>query len=538
MDGKRIQELSIHAFIKLNGIKNEVGNPIDFKDHPFLWDIYKDFSPKLVVTKAAQVGATTMETIKLLWAVRNRGLDAIYCLPTYEDVNTLVGSKVNRIIAQNPIFQQWTSDKDTIDQKQIGDHYIHWRGTWTSKAAIMVSSDWNLYDEIDACKPDVVEQYATRLQHSPYKYEHYFSHPSAQGTGIDRYWERSNQRHWFVSCSNPGCCREQYLSWPESIDEERGQFVCKFCKGELSDNDRRRGRWIARYKDREYSGYWIPLLICPWVSAREILSYKKDKSEEYFANKVLGIPYTGGGNKLTRQHFFQNLTEENLYPETNERCVMGLDTGTQLYFVLMSERGMFHYGVAKDYTEIEEMIKRWPRMMVVADQGGDLIGVRALKEKYPGRVYLCVFTENKNTKEEAKWGRKDDEGWVQVDRNRTMSEVVASFQDKRIPVMGKEEDWAEYFSHWNNLTRVNIFDPVTNTLRSRKWVKNGQSDFPFATLYARIGLDRFVGIGSILMPKTGTGIQEQPNILPGKRMKQTKPIELILEDTKSKDWRI
>lgn len=520
---RTLSELSIHAFILEHGIKNETGIKIDFKDHMFLFDPYTDFSSKLVITKAAQIGATTMEIIKVLWGVKNLGLDAIYTLPTYEDVNTLVGSKVNRIIAQNPIFQKWTKDKDTIDQKMIGDHYIHFRGTWTSKAAIMVSSDWNLYDEIDASKPDVVEQYATRLQHSKYKYEHYFSHPSAQNTGIDRFWEKSDQKHWFIRCG--GCNEEQYLSYPESIDAEFeehgkvvGRFKCKRCQATITDDMRRRGRWIARFKDREYSGYWIPLLICPWVSAQEILSYHKDKSEEYFYNKVLGLPYVGGGNKLTRQHFFQNLTEENLYPATNDRVVMGLDTGTQLYFVLGSEKGMFHYGVAKDYEEIEQMMKRWPRMIVVADQGGDLIGVRQLKEKYPGRVYLCVFTENKTTKEEAKWGRKDDAGWVQVDRNRTMSEVVASFTDKRIPVQGSESDWNEYFMHWENLTRVNIYDPVTNTLRSRKWVKNGQSDFPFATLYMRVGLDRFGGLGVVLQPREKFDIKASPTILPGNKM--------------------
>lgn len=508
-----MERISIHRWIQKHGIRNETGNLIDFKDHMFLFDIYRDFSPKLVVMKAAQVGATTMETLKLLWAVKNRGLDAIYCLPTYEDVNSLVGSKVNRIIAQNPILQQWTKDKDTIDQKQIGENYIHWRGTWTSKAAIMVTSDWNLYDEIDACKPDVVEQYATRLQHSKHKYEHYFSHPSAQGTGIDKYWEKSDQKHWFVKCSH--CDSEQYLEWPRSIDSDKELYVCKVCGKEITDSDRRKGRWVSRFKGREYSGYWIPLLICPWVSAKEILSYHKDKSEEYFYNKVLGLPYVGGGNKLTRAHFFQNLTQENLYPDTNERVVMGLDSGTQLYYVLGGEKGMFHYGIAKDYGEIDQMMKRWPRMIIVADQGGDLIGIRALKEKYPGRVFLCVFTENKNTKEEAKWGRKDDTGWVQVDRNRTMSEVVASFQDKRIPVMGTETDWNEYFNHWENLTRVNVMDPVTNTLRTRKWVKNGQSDFPFATLYMRVGLDRFGGIGAILTPKEQGSLPPSPTILPG-----------------------
>lgn len=511
-----LSDISIHAWIQENHIKNETGVPIDFKDHMFLFDIYRDFSPKLAIMKAAQVGATTMECLKTLWGVKNKGLDSIYVLPTYEDVNTMVGSKVNRIIAQNPILQQWTKDKDTIDQKQIGEHYIHFRGSWSQKAAIMVSSDWNCYDEVDACKPDIVEQYSTRLQHSKYKYEHYFSHPSAPNTGVDKYWQKSDQKYWFVLCK--ACSIEQYLSWPESIDTENQRFICKNCHGVLTDDDRRRGRWVAKYKDREYSGYWIPLLICPWVSAKEILSYHKDKSEEYFYNKVLGLPFVGGGNKLTRQAFTQNLTDDNLYPDSSERVVMGLDTGTQLYYVLGSERGIFHYGVAKDYTEIEDLMARWPRMIVICDQMGDLIGSRALREKYPGRVWLCLFGEDRKTKELVRWGKHDEQGAVIADRNRTLQLVVDEFTSKRIKVMGKEEDWDEYMIHWDNLTRIKEYDTKTNILKAKKWVKNGQSDFPFATAYWRIGMDRFGSGGRILMPRENNKIPISPTIQPGNKV--------------------
>lgn len=529
----QLSDISIHAFIQENNIKNETGVPIDFKDHMFLFDIYRDFSPKLVVMKAAQVGATTMEVIKTMWGVKNKGLDAIYTLPTYEDVNTMVGSKVNRIIAQNPVLQLWTYDRDTIDQKQIGDHYIHFRGTWTQKAAIMVSSDWNLYDEIDASKPDVVEQYATRLQHSKYKYEHYFSHPSAQGTGIDKYWEKSDQKHWFIKCD--GCLQEQYLSYPESINEELQAFVCKVCGERISDDARRRGRWVAKYKNREYSGYWVPLLICPWVSAKEILSYHKDKSEEYFYNKVLGQPFVGGGNKLTRTAFTQNLTDENLYPDASERVVMGLDTGTHLYYVLGGEKGLFHYGVAKDYTEIEDLMARWPRMTVICDQMGDLIGSRALREKYPGRVWLCLFGEDRKTKELVRWGKSDETGAVIADRNRMLQLVVDEFTSGRVSVMGTEEDWDEYLIHWNNLTRVKEYDSVTNQLKSKKWIKNGQSDFPFATAYWRIGMMRFSDNGSVLRSAESLKAKKALEIQPDGKANFPNPFD---PKNKPKDWRV
>ncbi len=509
----KLEEISIHAFIQKYGIKNETGVAIDFKDHMFLFDIYRDFSKKLVVTKAAQVGMTTCEIIKVLWGVKNLRLDAIYTLPTFSDVNIMVGSKVNRIINQNPILQEWVKERETLDQKQVGKNYIHFKGTWTEKAAMMIPSDWNLYDEIDASNQAVIEQYATRLQHSKYKYEHYFSHPSAQNTGVDKYWQKSDQKHWFVLCV--GCGVEQFLTWPQSIDGERGVFVCRFCDREISNDARRRGRWVSRFKGREYSGYWVPLLICPWVSAKEILSYHKDKSEEYFYNKVLGLPFVGGGNKLTRTAFTQNLTQENLYPDASEKVVMGLDTGTQLYYVLGSEKGIFHYGVAKDYEEIEDLMARWPRMTVICDQMGDLIGSRALREKYPGRVWLCLFGEDRKTKELVRWGKNDETGAVIADRNRLLQLVVDEFTSGRIAVMGTEEDWDEYLIHWNNLTRIKEYDSVTNQLKAKKWVKNGQSDFPFATAYWRIGMIRFSETGTVLRgsdtPKGKKAIEIQPD---------------------------
>lgn len=526
----KLEDISIHAFIQTHNIKNETGTPIDFRDHMFLFDIYRDFSPKLVVMKAAQIGATTMEVIKTIWGVKNRGLDAIYTLPTYEDVNTMVGSKVNRIISQNPVLQEWTKDRDTIDQKQIGDHYIHFRGTWTQKAAIMVTSDWNLYDEIDASKQDVIEQYATRLQHSKYKYEHYFSHPSAQGTGIDKYWERSDQKHWFITCK--ACSSEQYLSWPQSINAAKGTFVCKKCGGEIMDDDRRRGRWVARFRDREYSGYWVPLLICPWVSAKEILSYQKDKSEEYFYNKVLGLPYIGGGNKLTKAHFVQNLTTENLYPENpNERVIIGVDTGKQLHYVVGGKKGIFYYSTAKDYDEIESLLHRWPRAIAVIDQGGDLIGSRKLREAYPGRVFLCTFGADRKTQQLVRWGSRDENGAVTADRNRTIQLVVDEFVDRRLPVMGSETDWYDYWLHWNALTRIKEIDQTSGAEKRKIWVRNGDDHWALATVYWRVGFDRFCRDGEIIMPQKDIGIPIQPEVYPDKTMDN-----MILPDKHQPLW--
>jgi len=426
---------------------------------------------------------------------KNLGFDIIYTLPTESDVHEFVGGKVNRIIAQNPILQEYVTDKDTIEQKRVGENLIYYRGTWTQKAAIMVSSDYNCYDEVDASKQDVIEQYATRLQHSPHKYEHYFSHPSAQGTGVDRYWERSDKKHWFIRCHK--CNLEQYLSWPESIDDKTKTFVCKGCHKELTNEERRVGKWKPTAQG-EFSGYWIPLLIAPWVTAKEILDYHKFKSEEYFYNKVLGLPYVGGGNKLTKAALMRNLTPELLTPERGERVVIGVDTGKQNHFVCGTERGIFYYGESKGYEEIERLFERWPRSIAVIDQGGDITAPRALREKYPGRVFLCTYGEDRKTKELFRWGKRDEDGAVVADRNRTIQLLVDEFTDARIPLQGNENDWYDYWLHWNNLTRIKEFDDKSGAFKRYIWVRNGDDHWAHATVYFRVGISKFSSTGEVM----------------------------------------
>jgi len=521
-----LEELSIHAFINKYEIKNEQGTPIDFHNHLFLFDIYRDFSQKMCIMKAAQIGATTAEVIKSLWGVKNKGIDSIYILPTDTDVNSMVGSKVNRIIAQNPIFQQWTKDKDSVEQKQIGTNYIHYKGSWTQKAAIMVTSDWNCYDEVDACKQDVVEQYSTRLQHSKYKWEHYFSHPSSVGTGVHKYWEKSDQKHWFITCGS--CKKEHYMEWPKSFDQNKEVYICKYCGHELTDEERRVGRWVKKYKDREYSGYWIPLFIAPWVSAKDIIGYYKEKSEEYFYNKVLGLPYVGGGNKLTKAHLMQNLTgEEIITPDDNERIIIGVDTGNNVHYVVGCSQGIFYYSyfskgelnsTIDKYQELEHLMKRWPRSIVIIDQGGDITGSRALRERYPGRVFLCSFGTDRKTKELIRWGKNDEDGSVIADRNRCIQMVVDEFIDGRIPLQGNEADWYDYYLHWNSLTRIKEFDQKTMEVKRKVWVRNGADHWSMATVYWRIGLARFGNMEHKVLGEAPEGIEESPVVYPGDKM--------------------
>jgi len=478
-----LEMADIHIFNEVNQIKNESGKVLDFKNHAFLWDIYSDMSPHQAVRKCAQIGFSTTAIIKSLWLAKSRKMDMIYTMPTYSDMHTFVTGKVNRIIEQNPVLQQWTQDKDTIEQKRIGDSVIYYRGTWSEREALSVSSDLNVHDEVDRSNLKVVEQYYSRLQHSDYAWQWMFSNPSVPEMGVDKLWSRSDQKHWFIKCEH--CGKQQYLTMANIIKVgEHYIYGCVKCHKEM---DRHHGEWVKRWSEsKEVSGYWISLLMAPWVTADNIKLLERTKTPEYFANFVLGAPYVGSGNVVTKDIILRNLTDK--INKQQGRIVIGVDTGIKIRYVIGNKEGLFYYGECDNYDELDRLMKRWPRAVMVADQGGDIIGIRQLRDKSRNRVFLAYYREDRNKDELFDWDENDSR--VTIDRNRTIQLLVDELTDKRLPIFGNETDWYDYWLHWSHIYRTSEENRLGVTVS--RWQRTDRDDWVHATVYFRAGIDRFM----------------------------------------------
>lgn len=504
-------------------ILNEKGEPIEFENHPYLEDIFLDQSPRLTIMKAAQVGLTTLSMLKNHYDAKRHKMDIIYTLPTDNDVRIMVAGKLNRILKNHQGLVEDVADKDSVESKRVGDSMIYFRGTWTKKAAMMVTSDRLVHDEKDTSKLDIIADYQARLQHSKFKQTHTFSHPSLPETGVHADWLKSDQKHWMIKCK--WCKHWQTITWdiddPKnmSIDLNRVIFQCKKCHEEITDSMRANGQWVAwKPENTEWSGYWVPWLICPWVTAYDVVKKFRDPetTQEFWYTKVLGLPYSDAQSKLLREHFFQNLTGKSWAPGEDERVILGIDTGLRLDYVLGNNKGLFMHGDCNDYDTLDAYMRRWPRCIAIIDQGGDLIGSRKFYERWPGRVVLCALTGEQKGKELVKWGKGDEFGSATADRNRMIQLVVGEFRDKRIPVHGNENDWFEYWSDWNHLSRIKVLDPDTNQVKAYKWVRSGRDHRALATIFWRVGMRRFAGTGDIIMPDRGRKSPQSYMINPNK----------------------
>lgn len=486
VNGVSLAELSMYdigIFLEHYGITNDQGDKLNFSNHPFLWEVYRDFSARQAILKAAQIGFSTTVINKSLWLAHSRKMDIIYSLPTQDDARSFVGGKVNRLIANNPIYGKWTVDHDTIEQKKIGESMIYYRGTWIEKAAIMIPADLYISDETDRSKQETVKLFQSRLQHSKYAWEWYFSNPSAPGVGVDQWWQKSDQKHWFLKC--PHCGNWDFIKM-ENIMGNPPYFGCLKCKKELQ-RGRIKGEWVKRWSHNDaVSGYWIPLLICPWVSAAQVLEKKDIQSEEQFTNFVLGLPYVGRGNTLTQQSLFQNLT-----PVINPqdcRPIIGVDNGTKITIVIGNRHGLFYNGLADDFSVLENIMTKFPNAMMCIDPHGNEIASRKLQERFQGRVYRVYSTTPRQNDQIAKWN--DAEQTVLIDRDKIIQLVVDEFTEKRIPMQGDSTDWMDYWKHWARLYRTVEETPLG--IEKYHWSKSDTpSDYPFSTFYWRVMMDRF-----------------------------------------------
>ena len=518
-----LDQLSIHAFIQNNQIKTETGKELDFKTHRYLFDIYRDNSPYLCCIKAGQIGFSTMAIIKTIWIAKYKKLNIIYILPTVEMMQKFVGSKVNPLGQQNPIISSFMRDKDSVSQKQVGENFINYVGAQTSLSAIMLSADMLISDEHDKSPQNILETFDSRLQHSEFGWKWVFSNPTIPDFGVDRHWNMSDKKKWHIKHA----CQEIYVFDEDCIDYDQEKYICPKCKGEIAYEDIRRGEWVATAEGK-WSGYWIPLWINPMMKASKIAEKKRNNTKEYFANFVAGLPYINTSDALS-----QKIMESNLIDKANQqegRIIIGCDTGHNIHVTLANKDGIFFHqyipSIAENptpgydpYDELEKFLIRFPRSILVSDQGGDLIGIRKLQAKYRGRVFLCWFVKETRNQQIIRWVDEEDGkivGKVLVDRNRMVQTVVDEWKEQRFPIYGKKEDWQPFFEHCLNIYRVQEIKGEENDPQyGWRWVwkRKGADHFLMSTVYARVGIDRFAQDLATVIKKGGVmqGVEKAGN---------------------------
>lgn len=515
---------SILQWVIERGIVSEKGEAFSFHDRPWLIDILTDQNPEIVVTACAQVGKTVTFIIKILYAIKHMGLQVIYTMPTDDDVRETVASKVNKLIsANNHEFEGM--DSDSIERKEINGRFVFFKGTVSKTAAISTTADLLVHDELSRSDQLAIHTYKSRTKASPYKGRWLFSNPGTERDELDLAWEKSDKKEWVIEC--PHCKDRHFLSFPESVDQERKCYICKECKAPISDDVRRKGKWEAQNKVSKISGYHISHLMCCWISAEEIIEDSKG-DPAYFNNFVLGKPYSPGDVSITKSTILDIWTPKEL---DNGKRYIGIDVGNLKHYVVRSDKGIVKLGRFSQWSELDDILTYWKPVSGVIDAMPDNVAARHYVATYP-YMRMSYFQENMSNPQTIVWWGKSTEpdspsnkqGIVYSHRYRILDQMFTEMVEAKWLIGVPSDDMFRLFiKHYETMRRAK----VTNAkgIEQYTWESTtSENHFVFADLYSYLAmlgqgsgeffgqptyeLQTFIGVDNKMRKSLGDMIEE------------------------------
>lgn len=502
-----------------NEFINENQKPFEFDLHRFMLQPYSDSSPDQVIMKSAQVGWSVAAILKAIHACALLKLNVIYVLPTRNASSEFVVPKVNPMLQRNPKLALLVKNTDNKSLKQIADRWLYFRGSQHMGEAVSTSADVIIADEYDLCSQPVLSAMRSRLQASQYRWYWKFSNPTLPGFGVHELFQDSDQMHWFVTC--PHCSHEWFLDFEHDehsknhyVDETRAVFACGACKGILSDDDRQRGRWVAKYPSRTRRGYWLNQLMVPWVSAELILQQQNDMDIQSFHNMVLGLPYQASEFMINRESILR-ATHPALADKVD--VVIGCDSGKEKHWVMGNPEGIFTYGKTTEWDDVEHLINMYNATAVI-DALPDFTVPERLSRKYPGRVFVHYYTHD--TKNIDAIVRKEgiESGVIQSDRTKLFDMLAAEITGGQIRFFQQPKALEDLIYHFEQIYRIVEPDPK-GIPRARWETKENRPDhWAHATAYYRVGLSLQMRAGEVggvmpasVLPKKKPGYFVRPD---------------------------
>jgi hypothetical protein len=497
------------------------GNRYAFGDkYGFQAVVINDTSRVTNTIKPAQIGMTTVTMAYLLAAAcTQKKFNSVYALPSASDAEKLVTTKLNPLIQGSPEIKRLLHpDVDNNGLKQLGNNFIHIRGTKSETAALSFSADALVADEVDRCDPEKLKQFRSRLQNSEFQIVKQFSTPTEDGVGISKEAETSKRFRHMAKCQ---CCGNVWLpsyhtdivipDYNGEIKEinkktikdvkwQEAHWKCPSC-GKDPELHPRNLEWVIENPEDNYEAhtyYITPVTAClvlkPAYLVRTSTEYT---SRAEWANQVLGETSTESNEQITLLDV--DLAETDLNLNSSEIHYFGADMGlmcaisigrmTQEEQLIVVHREIVP--VAMFESRRRELMKLYRCINSVHDVYPYTSQIMQLTEA-DSNAYGALFTTSKSpemfTLQEK--GENAEEGklnlrLLKVNRTAAVDVIRDMFKERNI-VMAKTDKSETFKNQYTSLKRIQKF--VKEELQFL-WVKSdGEDHMLFSLVYLMLAI--------------------------------------------------
>lgn len=469
------------------------------------------------VVKCAQIGLTTTTLAYFLAGLATqKRFNTIYSLPTAGDASKITTTKVNPLIYGSPRLRELLNHNvDSVELKQIGENFLFTRGSKSETAALSISADCLVADEIDRADPETLKQFRSRLQASELGIIRQFSTPTINGVGISREAEASKRYRSMASC---GCCGHKWLPTYE-LDIQIPGYI-----GNLEDLNRHNikdvawqdshwtcpncGRdpklaantleWVCENPGDNYEAntYYVnPITCCEVLRPAYLVRTSTEfNSKAEWRNQVLGETAEDSNEQLTAADIEAALLQADL--SSSEVHYLGADMGlmctitigrmTQQEELLVVHRETV--SISRFNERRNELIKQYRCVVSVHDVFPYTSEIMRICD-YDPNAYGCIFTTSKSPelftlqekKEDAEEGKLNLR-LVKANRTAGLDGLLLMFKERRVFIQRQDAQVdSQYTAHVLSMKRTQVFQKDELVYQWQK--TDGEDHFMFSTLY-------------------------------------------------------
>lgn len=430
------------------------GEPFSFAGHRYLWGIYNDRHPEIVVQKSAQCGASEW-FINEAFFIAEKGYVVLFLFPADPQLNDFSHGRVDPAILDSPYLSKRVAGIDNVGLKQIGRGFVYFRGAQIKRKIRSIDADMILFDEYDEMPEEATSLGEKRLGHSLLRYRRYVSTPTIPDSGINHLYEESDQRRWHLKCGH--CGEWQFLKFPDNVDMKSAEVICRKCHQPI---DRlQEGEWVAEHPDRPVHGYHINKLFCGRTDIRELInnSFKTRSFElQEFFNSDLGEAYVVEGGRLS-DDLLMACADDYSMPSTEDRCTMGVDIGKKINVRVSKHRGYIkqavYIGTVNEFEELDILMRQYDVSMAVVDALPETRKSAEFCSRWPGRAFRCYYWPSDTNRNEYFVHDVEDQK-ITVNRTMACDYMVDRFRERTNRLPKNIKDVKDYFDHLKAPARI------------------------------------------------------------------------------------
>jgi len=426
-----VDSFDCFSWIVNNELKLGAG-PWKLVGHEYQVGMLQEKLPRQCFIKGAQMGISECLVLKTLHGMIHGKYKqgALYLFPTRDDVGDFSQTRFDPLIESNGFIGKFVQGTDRKNVKKIHDGHLYLRGARSTKTISMKKSSSQLksvpvdrvvFDEMDEMSRAMVTLAEERVSHSAIRDEfgpgelEYLGTPTIPDYGIDRIFQKSDQRLWMIECSACGketCLEMEFPNCLRRDLEGNVTRICIHCGHEIYPAD---GRWIASYPDRskELVGWYISQLNSIYIPPRKILDLYEDPPNGDLSevmNSKLGKAYVPAENRLDPSDVYACCGSDPMLASHDGPTCMGVDVGRVLHVVIAERKTRETLRVVKtcrvdSFNDLHDLIKRFNVRSTVIDLRPEIRKVREFQRTEPVMIFGCEYIETKT--DMIQWNDKD-----------------------------------------------------------------------------------------------------------------------------------